>query len=51
MIIFGSIGIFVKNISWNSSVIALVRAAVGTLVLLLVSLGSEISIRRKEQRL
>lgn len=36
MILFGTIGIFVRNISLPSSVVALVRGIVGTLFLLLV---------------
>lgn len=36
MLIFGSIGIFVQNISLNSSLIALVRAVIGVIFLLAV---------------
>ena len=41
MFIFGTIGLFVRAIPLSSSVIALVRAAVGTLFLLLVMLISK----------
>lgn len=37
MLIFGSIGIFVKNINLSSSEIALLRGAIGSIVLIIVS--------------
>ena len=41
MVIFGSIGLFVRNIALSSPTIALVRAIVGALFLLLISLLSK----------
>ena len=41
MVIFGSIGLFVRNIALSSPTIALVRALVGALFLLLISLLSK----------
>ena len=44
MVLFGTIGIFVRNISLPSSVVALVRGIVGTLFLLLVVWVSKIKL-------
>lgn len=36
MLIFGSIGIFVRNITWSSASVAMIRAVIGTVFLLLL---------------
>ena len=41
MLVWGSIGIFVRNINLTSSQIALVRALVGSIFLILFSLFSK----------
>ena len=47
MVLFGTIGIFVRNISLPSSVIALVRGIVGTLFLLLVVFMRKIKLSKE----
>lgn len=41
MFIFGSIGVFVRNISWQSSALAMFRAVIGTGFLLIISLRTK----------